>query len=230
MQTDKHLLQIIQTFCKADKLEAALDAVLLLSQPASLIAAAKIAAFFDLPSLKERIELLQQMREDAGDPDEANAKRQSKWAHLADDRFITSAPVGGGARAFGTPGAAATHLFGPGGHGNNDLSFSPRPSGSSAFGSARRAFGTPASVGPSSSSKKRKSLQGPSAFAGSDGAMQDDEEELEYADQMVEEDDPASSPKRMRVDSEEIQIEETQELAPPPKKGALRFSGVGEPR
>ncbi|EGU12777.1 hypothetical protein RTG_00795 [Rhodotorula toruloides ATCC 204091] len=226
VQTDKHLLQIIQTFCKADKLEAALDAVLLLSQPASLIAAAKIAAFFDLPSLGERIELLQQMREDAGDPDEANAKRQSKWAHLADDRFITSAPVGGAARSFGTPGAAAAHLFGPGGgHANNDHSFSPRPSGSSAFGSARRAFGTPASVGPSSSSKKRKSLQGPSALAGSDGAMQeDDDDALEYADEMVEEDEPASSPKRMRVDSEEIQIEETQESAPAPKKAVNPFA------
>ncbi|KAL7344441.1 hypothetical protein BJY59DRAFT_718629 [Rhodotorula toruloides] len=225
VQTDKHLLQIIQTFCKADKLEAALDAVLLLSQPASLIAAAKIAAFFDLPSLKERIELLQQMREDAGDPDEANAKRQSKWAHLADDRFITSAPVGGGARSFGTPGLAAAHLFGPGGgHANNDMSFSPRPSGSSAFGSARRAFGTPASVGPSSSSKKRKSLQGQSALAGSDGAMEDDDDALEYADEMVEEDEPASSPKRMRVDSEEIQIEETQDIAPVPKKAVNPFA------
>ncbi|BGP21985.1 chromosome segregation protein [Rhodotorula toruloides] len=226
VQTDKHLLQIIQTFCKADKLEAALDAVLLLSQPASLIAAAKIAAFFDLPSLKERIELLQQTREDAGDPDEANAKRQSKWAHLADDRFITSAPVGG-TRTFGTPGAAAARLFGPGGgHANNNLSFSPRPAGSSAFGSARRAFGTPALGGPSSSSKKRKSSQGQSALAGSDGAMQDDDDDfaLEYADEIVEEDEPASSPKRMRVDSEEIQIEGTQEVAPAPKKAANPFA------
>ncbi|GAA6041229.1 hypothetical protein JCM8097_008354 [Rhodosporidiobolus ruineniae] len=213
LAADKHLLQIIQTFCKADRLEAALDAVLLLSQSASLNAAAKIAGFFDLPALQERIQLIQQAKEDEADPDAAAAKRQSKWAHLSDDRYITSGLIGGG----GSGGAA--NLFAPGGRGVSRDFFSPRPSGSSAFGSARK-YDTPGSVPPpsaSSSSKRRKSLMQEQPQPESD----DVEVQMLEDDPMYEGEDvePMSSPKRTRVDSDEPFEEEA--IAPPPPKKAV---------
>ncbi|GAA5997099.1 chromatin-binding protein CTF4 [Rhodotorula paludigena] len=222
--SDKHMLQIVQTFCKADRLEAALDAVLLLSQTASLVAASKIAGFFTSPALQERIDLIQQLKEDAGDPEVAAAKRESKWAHLADDRYITSnAPVGGarGGAAYAASSATA------------DL-FAPRPVGTPGFGSsARRSFGTPMSTGLTpSAAKKRRSVGresiGPSrldsGFGGSDGA-----EMLDGGDDSVMlhdegADDLGSSPKRMRDESEEAQVEEDEIAPPPPKKAVNPFA------
>ena len=205
LQTEKHLLQIIQTFCKADRLEAALDAVLLLSQPASLVAASKIAGFFTLPALQERVDLLQQMRDESGDPDAAAAKRQSKWAHLADERYITS--NGSGGAGFGGAANAAASLFGPG--------------SADAFGSSRKSFGTPAGTQMSSTGrKKRKSVAEASesthGFPGSDEVEPNafDDDELEYAEVQV-----ASSPKRMRLDSEEVLEEDETSVQAPPKKG-----------
>ena len=87
MEIDKHLLKIIQTSCKAEKLSAALDAALLLTQPASLEAAAKIAAFFRLPSLQERIILVQESKTGIRREEEEN-KRGGKWAHLVDERTV----------------------------------------------------------------------------------------------------------------------------------------------
>lgn len=198
LQTEKHLLQIIQTFCKADRLEAALDASLLLTQPASLVAASKIAGFFTLPALQERIELVQQMRNEAGDPDAAAAKRQSKWGHLDDERYITT-----GSSAFGKPDRAAATLFGPG--------------SGEAF-SSRKAFGTP-SASVASTSKKRRSMPSapPPDVAGSDDPEPVDfEADLEYGGDAA----PTSSPKRMRLDSEDLDEEAQAAPAPaPPKKG-----------
>ncbi|GAA5900425.1 hypothetical protein JCM6882_001243 [Rhodosporidiobolus microsporus] len=226
LAADKHLLQIIQTFCKADRLEAALDAVLLLSQSASLNAAVKIAGFFDLPALKERVELIQQAKEDEADPDAAAAKRQSKWAHLSDDRYITSAPIGGD---FGG-GRGAANLFAPGVAAASGDMFSPRPLGSSAFGSARKFAGTPQSAA-TSSSRKRKSFvaeetpqrQEPM----SDGFDAAQEDEIMYEGDEPEEAAPGSSPKRSRMDSDEPL--EVEEAAPPPKKALNPFAKRAAP-
>lgn len=232
LQTDKHLLLAIQTFCKADKLEAALDAVLLLSQPASLVAASKVAGFFDLPALQERIELVQQMRDDAADPEEAALKRQSKWAHLVDDRYIS---------AGGVPSAAAGPAGGypsDGAPPAGDL-FAPRaPTATPAFGTApRRSFGTPSASGTPASSRAFGSAAGPSSkkrksfangagvsVAGSDGPemqLDGDEEQEREAMVLSGEEEPVSSPKRMRLASEEAEQDAFAEDAapPPPKKG-----------
>ncbi|GAA5892198.1 hypothetical protein JCM8208_001474 [Rhodotorula glutinis] len=235
VQVDKHMLLAIQAFCKADKLEAALDAVLLLTQPASLIAASKLAGFFTLPALQERIELVQQMRDDTADPEEAALKRQSKWAHLVDDRYVS---------AGGVPSAASHSRGGMAPPAAADL-FAPRaPTGTPAFGTAqRRSFGTPsASATPASSSrafgsaaapssKKRKSFANGAgvSMAGSDGAeMQLDGEEEDDEDERAGmvlggEDEPVSSPKRMRLGSDEPEEldDEEQEARPPPPKKAL---------
>lgn len=222
LNIDKHLIQLIQAYCKAERLEAALDAVLLLSQPATLGAARKIADFFALPALAERIELVRAAKT-GEDPDDAASKRQSKYSHLADERTIPEAvsrSTGGGGRSG--RGGATSNLFAPGG---GDDFFSPRPSGmSSVFGSGRKSS-TP--VASSSSSKRRKSMPAPSnlgvdsGFGGSDDGDANDSMDVEH-DRYAEEDTQEPSPKRFRSDSPlamDEEAEEEQLIAAPPKKG-----------
>ena len=52
---DKELLQLVQAACKADNLARALDITRLMRNPATVEAAAKVAAFYHLPGLQERI-------------------------------------------------------------------------------------------------------------------------------------------------------------------------------
>ncbi|WFD31815.1 DNA polymerase alpha accessory factor Mcl1 [Malassezia sp. CBS 17886] len=58
LEADKALLQLVQLACKADKYARALDAARLLHSEATLDAALKIAHFFHLPSLADRMEQL----------------------------------------------------------------------------------------------------------------------------------------------------------------------------
>ena len=53
---DKELLQLVQGACKADNLQRALDVARLMHNPATVDAAAKVAAFYHLPGLQERIQ------------------------------------------------------------------------------------------------------------------------------------------------------------------------------
>lgn len=84
---DKELLKLMQMACKADKLEAALEAARLLTHPASLEAAIKLAGFFRLGGLEQRIIRLRE-RDGPAQPE----KRESRWAPLTDERTI-SAPM-----------------------------------------------------------------------------------------------------------------------------------------
>lgn len=52
---DKELLQLVQGACKADNLQRALDITRLMHNSATVDAAAKVAAFYHLPGLQERI-------------------------------------------------------------------------------------------------------------------------------------------------------------------------------
>lgn len=52
---DKELLQLVQGACKADHLQRALDLTRLMHNPATVDAAAKVAGFYHLPGLQERI-------------------------------------------------------------------------------------------------------------------------------------------------------------------------------
>lgn len=217
LQVDKHLLQLIQTYCKAERLEAALDSVLLLSQPASLAAALKISDFFALPALSERIDLVRAGKT-GEDPDEAFAKRQSKYAHLVDERTIPDAMSR--SKGHSSRGGAASNLFAPRG----DDFFSPRPSGmSSVFGSGRKSS-TPAT----SSSKRRKSMPAASHLGVDSGFGSDGVEPEASMDVDEELDDPETfdepSPKRFRSESPGAMEEEDslpEPNAPPPKKGEL---------
>lgn len=53
---DKELLQLVQGACKADNLQRALDITRLMHNPATVDAAAKVAAFYHLPGLQERMQ------------------------------------------------------------------------------------------------------------------------------------------------------------------------------
>ncbi|EIW71228.1 hypothetical protein TREMEDRAFT_28047 [Tremella mesenterica DSM 1558] len=53
---DKELLQLVQGACKADNLQRALDLSRLMYLPGTIDAAAKVAAFYHLPGLQERIQ------------------------------------------------------------------------------------------------------------------------------------------------------------------------------
>ncbi len=53
---DKDLLQLVQGACKADNLLRALDVARLMLNPATIEAAGKVAAFYHLPGLQERIQ------------------------------------------------------------------------------------------------------------------------------------------------------------------------------
>ncbi len=62
---DKTLIQLIQHACKSDRLARALDLVRLLHHTPSFDAAAKIAGFYHLIGLQEKVALLKDDREDA---------------------------------------------------------------------------------------------------------------------------------------------------------------------
>ncbi|GAA5978941.1 hypothetical protein JCM5350_004184 [Sporobolomyces pararoseus] len=224
LQVDKHLLQLVSAYCKAERLEAALDAVLLLSQPASLSAAMKISDFFALPALSERIDLVRAAKT-GEDPEDAALKRQSKYAHLNDDRTIPD-PIARSNGRSSRRGGASSNMFAPSG----DDFYSPRPSGmSSVFGSGRKSSTPQAST----SSKRRKSMQAPSNLGvdsgfGSDGGELNESMEVDggYASQDAQ-DAQEPSPKRFRSDSpaamdEEEALEESN--APPPKKAVNPFA------
>ena len=58
IEADKALLQLVQLACKADRYARALDGTRALHSEATLDAALKIASFFHLPSLADRLELV----------------------------------------------------------------------------------------------------------------------------------------------------------------------------
>jgi chromosome transmission fidelity protein 4 len=108
LEIDKNLLKALQTACKAEKLQQALDVVNLLTHPQSIDAAAKLAGFFHLTGLQERIHAVKEAKLYQHKRDE---KRRSKWGHLADDRTIVGSGLqpasrnggGSGGSLFSTP-------------------------------------------------------------------------------------------------------------------------------
>lgn len=61
---DKELLQLVQAACKADKLQRALDLTRLMHSLNSMEAAAKIAAFYHLPGLQEKMGIVRETIEE----------------------------------------------------------------------------------------------------------------------------------------------------------------------
>ena len=77
---DKVILQLIQTSCKADKLERALDYASMLHNLASFDAAQKVADFYHLPGLKEKIAAFKEFRVENEDDEERDVR--SGWGRI----------------------------------------------------------------------------------------------------------------------------------------------------
>ena len=80
---DKALIQLIQHACKADRLARALDLARLLHLTPSFDAAAKIAGFYHLIGLQEKIEALKEEREDADRLEGLRERRRQVQAEFA---------------------------------------------------------------------------------------------------------------------------------------------------
>jgi len=79
---DKVIMQLIQTSCKADKLERALDYASMLHNLASFDGAQKIAEFYHLPGLKEKIAALKEFRMENEGDEERDVR--SGWGRIQD--------------------------------------------------------------------------------------------------------------------------------------------------
>nr|XP_031860604.1 uncharacterized protein CI109_003935 [Kwoniella shandongensis]KAA5527676.1 hypothetical protein CI109_003935 [Kwoniella shandongensis] len=109
---DKEMLQLVQGACKADNLQRALDITRLMHNPGTIEAAAKVAAFYHLPGLQERIH---------GVKVEKERRKRDKKTRSRPQQDYSPAPVGNGA--------------GPSTNGRQFNDFAPRAGG------ARRSFG-----------------------------------------------------------------------------------------
>jgi chromosome transmission fidelity protein 4 len=99
VELDKELLQLVMSACKADKIQRALDITRLMFNPATLEAAIKIAVFYQLPGLKDRIEQVLKAKERR----RGGEKRAQRYEPVRED----SPPLAAPARATAS---AAKHL------------------------------------------------------------------------------------------------------------------------
>ena len=93
---DKELLQLVQGACKADNLQRALDLTRIMHNPATIEAAAKIAGFYHLPGLQERIMSVERKKRRRPDPRPAV---HSHVQHHTSGSNSTSAPQNGNGHA-----------------------------------------------------------------------------------------------------------------------------------
>ncbi|KAK4704612.1 chromosome transmission fidelity protein 4, partial [Phenoliferia sp. Uapishka_3] len=220
LETDKYLLKIMQTACKAENLQAAFDATLLLSQSQSLVAASKIAAFFRLPALEERIRLAAEEKDATRDSLENN-KREHKWTHRIDERRIPHATNAGQPSSSGWFSATSTPAI---------PTSTPRANHTQP--PSRR---PPPSI-LSSREKKRAMMEQEAAFGGSDDIDPDDS--MQVDDGFGSQDERDQSPQAYRSDGDDDGqefVEEPEEMmAPPPlpkaTKAANPFRKVAAPK
>lgn len=127
---DKELLQLVQGACKADNLSRALDAARMMRFPATIDAAAKIAAFYHLPGLEERIHGVKS-------ENELRRRRQEKErrSRKSDIANVYAPPL-----ASGVAGGSAGRQF---------ADFAPRGGARRSFGGANGATGATGASGVS---------------------------------------------------------------------------------
>lgn len=89
---DKEMLQLVQGACKADNLQRALDVARLMHHSATIEAAAKVAAFYHLPGLQERIQGIKEEKE--------KEKREKKRASEKSYRYSSPPPEKANSRQF----------------------------------------------------------------------------------------------------------------------------------
>ena len=132
LSMDKHILQLIQTACKADKLPRALDAARMLNSVKSIDSAVQIAAFYHLPGLKEKITALREVKERQIRKREDDERRARYGGSSSSSRYVPP-PTSTSMDFFDAPAA-------PPKSNRNPLEFAPRPVG------GKRTFAAPAIV------------------------------------------------------------------------------------
>ena len=122
LESDKILIQLIQNACKNDKLPRALDLVKMLHHTASYDMAAKVAGFYHLIGLQEKIETLKADREEGGDdedeygvdPREVARRKREQWRREGSGAVPPPRPIGESSRSARYDGAKkAFQDFGP---------------------------------------------------------------------------------------------------------------------
>ena len=122
LELDKVIIQLIQNACKNDKLPRVLDLVKMLHHTTSYDMAAKVAGFYHLIGLQEKIEVLKADREEGGDdedeygvdPREVARRKREQWRREGSGAVPPLRPVGESSRSAGyNGGKKAFQDFGP---------------------------------------------------------------------------------------------------------------------
>ena len=122
LELDKTLIQLIQNACKNDKLPRALDLVKMLHHTTSYDMAAKVAGFYHLIGLQEKIETLKADREEGGDdedeygvdPREVARRKREQWRREGSGAVPPPRTIGESSRSAGYNGTKkAFQDFGP---------------------------------------------------------------------------------------------------------------------
>ena len=122
LELDKIIIQLIQNACKNDKLPRVLDLVKMLHHTTSYDMAAKVAGFYHLIGLQEKIETLKADREEGGDdedeygvdPREVARRKREQWRREGSGAVPPPRTVGESSRSAGYHGGTkAFQDFGP---------------------------------------------------------------------------------------------------------------------
>lgn len=95
---DKELIQLVQAACKADKLQRALDVVRMMNNVKSMEAAAKVAQFYHLPGLQEKIGIIREATEEKRREKE-RSEHYGSYRMVARETPIPDSPYGGPSKA-----------------------------------------------------------------------------------------------------------------------------------
>jgi chromosome transmission fidelity protein 4 len=95
---DKELIQLVQAACKADKLQRALDIVRMMNNVKSMEAAAKVAQFYHLPGLQEKIGIIREATEEKRREKERN-ERYGGYRMVARETPLPESPYGVASKA-----------------------------------------------------------------------------------------------------------------------------------
>lgn len=95
---DKELLQLVQGACKADNLQRALDLTRLMHNPATIEAAAKIAGFYHLPGLQERIMTVERKKRRRPEPRSTTHHVNHAHSSTSASTSLHQNGIGGGER------------------------------------------------------------------------------------------------------------------------------------
>lgn len=124
---DKELIQLVQAACKADKLQRALDTVRMMNNVKSMEAAAKVAQFYHLPGLQEKIGIIREATEERR-REKQRSERHGGYRIVARETPLPESPYGTAPRASLTAA-------------RQDTEFAPRSTSSKR--TARAAVGAP---------------------------------------------------------------------------------------